>query len=105
MKWEWAFCGDGGCLWEQGPCDVKCSKLLVGLRDVGGDYLWRWEVAMGLGGLPISKGGKVTLASAALATSHLQMCVCVSVCWGPEQWLFLPELGVRRQLCLLSWDP
>lgn len=30
---------------------------------------------------------------------------CACVCWGPEQWLFLPELRIRKQLCLPSWDP
>lgn len=36
-----------------------------------------------------------------LTTLHPQ----VRVCWGPEQWLLSPELGIRKQLCLLSWDP
>lgn len=48
---------------------------------------------MGLGGLPISSGTN----NAAPPGVH--------ECWGPEQWLFLPELRIRKQLSLLSWDP
>lgn len=38
------------------------------------------------------------------ATPHPQVCMCESA-GGPEQWVFLPELGVRRRLGPLPWDP
>lgn len=40
---------------------------------------------------------------------HTPRCVCACgcgcVCWGSEQGVFLPELGVRRRLCLPPWHP
>lgn len=59
---------------------------------------------MGLSGLPISKGGRLTGASSSTSNTTPPG-VCGSVCWGPELWLFLPELGIRKQLCPLSWHP
>lgn len=76
----------------------------MGLGDVGEGYLQRWKVAMGLSGLPISEGGRLTGASSSTSNTAPPG-VCVWVCWGPELWLFLPDLGIRKQLCPPSWDP
>lgn len=103
MKWEGAFCGGGGGLWKQGPCDVKCVELLLVLDDVGRGPSLEVGGCHGAGWTTyLQRRG--TNASSSMSVTLPGVCVCARAraCWRPKQWLFLPELGVRRHLCLLS---